>query len=514
MRVDGLDRHMCGQDPWWQATNASDLGTVNRLKLCCGYFHLNRSTNHQIISNQIALLFAEEHREASLVWLLLAPHSFRLVKVATALSVTKTKRPNSTKKSLALWGSTKNLCAVTIEKWNHPTGLKDMSCWDLAFTWRHVQVEYVDILVAFCSNIFIDSQLTRSHLYLQWLRPLTRVCHQMPQSPTKWIGLAYESTWRNTSMPFQTPQCVFSPMSTAVTFVHISHNTEFAHRSSQTSNAPHCITQNSSCATMKYSGYPARGFAEHSNAPFYQTAVVLPIAQLTTAIKHTLVCGAHQNNSPSEPWLWEHTTTTWDFCTTYSPQTVDKDHWNESVPLQHYTSYKHNLFSPHINGANTNTEPTFHHHPHTAANFHKSATCLPTIGHPTQMCHTDPDDPRHHGDQPHRQGLLQHGLNRLLPRCLTHHQNRHHLTNSNSSRPRDGAPAIALQHLHPGPQPQHHHRQHNLKMMCGRLLHISTTQSHPPQPSALTTPKKKTVTAWRYQDPTYDSTVHHHQQQT
>lgn len=102
MRVDGLDRHMCGQDPWWQATNASDLGTVNRLKLCCGYFHLNRSTNHQIISNQIALLFAEEHREASLVWLLLAPHSFRLVKVATALSVTKTKRPNSTKKSLAL----------------------------------------------------------------------------------------------------------------------------------------------------------------------------------------------------------------------------------------------------------------------------------------------------------------------------------------------------------------------------------------------------------------------------
>lgn len=63
---------------------------------------LNRSTNHQIISNQIALLFAEEHREASLVWLLLAPHSFRLVKVATALSVTKTKRPNSTKKSLAL----------------------------------------------------------------------------------------------------------------------------------------------------------------------------------------------------------------------------------------------------------------------------------------------------------------------------------------------------------------------------------------------------------------------------
>lgn len=102
MRVDGLDRHMCGQDPWWQATNASDLGTVNRLKLSCGYFHLNRSTNHQIISNQIALLFAEEHREASLVWLLLAPHSFRLVKVATALSVTKTKRPNSTKKSLAL----------------------------------------------------------------------------------------------------------------------------------------------------------------------------------------------------------------------------------------------------------------------------------------------------------------------------------------------------------------------------------------------------------------------------
>ena len=183
-------------------------------------------------------------------------------------------------------------------------------------------------------------------------------------------------------------------------------------------------------------------------------------------------------------------------------------------PPQHYTSYKHNLFSQHINGANTNTEPTFHHHPHTAANFHKSATCLPTIGQPTQMCHTDPDDPRHHGDQPHRQGLLQHGLNRLLPRCLTHHQNRHHLTNSNSSRPRDGAPAIALQHLHPGPQRRHHHRQHYLKTMCGRLLHTSTTQSHPPQPSALTTPKKRTVTAWRYQDPTYDSAVHHHQQQT
>ena len=149
---------------------------------------------------------------------------------------------------------------------------------------------------------------------------------------------------------------------------------------------------------------------------------------------------------------------------------MDKDHWNESVPLQHYTSCKHSLSSPHINGANTNTEPTFLHHPHTAASFHKSVTCSPTIGHPTQMCRIDPDDPQHHGDQPHQQGLHQHGLNRLLQRCLTLHQNRHHLTNLNSSRTRDGAPAIALQHLHPGPQQRHHHRQHNRKMMCGRLF--------------------------------------------
>ena len=59
MRVDGLDR-LCGQDPWWQATNGSDLGTVNRLKLCCGYFHLNifepkhKSSNH-IKSDCLAL---------------------------------------------------------------------------------------------------------------------------------------------------------------------------------------------------------------------------------------------------------------------------------------------------------------------------------------------------------------------------------------------------------------------------------------------------------------------------
>ena len=58
-------------------------------------------------------------------------------------------------------------------------------------------------------------------------------------------------------------------MSTAVTFAHTSHSTGFVHHSSQISNVQPSITQSSSCATMKHNGYPARGCAEHSNAPSY-----------------------------------------------------------------------------------------------------------------------------------------------------------------------------------------------------------------------------------------------------
>ena len=76
------------------------------------------------------------------------------------------------------WGSTKNLCAVTIENEITLQVWKTCHVETWHFTWWHVQVEYVDILVAFCSNILLTPNLLAhiftSNGYALWSAFVTR----------------------------------------------------------------------------------------------------------------------------------------------------------------------------------------------------------------------------------------------------------------------------------------------------------------------------------------------------
>ena len=117
------------------------------------------------------------------------------------------------------WGSTKNLCAVTIENEITLQVWKTCHVETWHFTWWHVQVECVDILVAFCSNILLTPNLLAhiftSNGYALWSAFVTR-SHRAQESE-----LAGLTSLHGGTLPcfFQTTHCVFSPMSTAVTFV-------------------------------------------------------------------------------------------------------------------------------------------------------------------------------------------------------------------------------------------------------------------------------------------------------
>ena len=129
------------------------------------------------------------------------------------------------------------------------------------FTWWHVQGEYVDTFGSLLLKYFIDSQFTRSHLYFQWLRPLIRVLSPEATEPNQVNWLGFTSLHRGTyfhAFPDNTVllflQC---RQQWHLSIYHTTQDLPIAlHRFS---NAQHCITQNSSCATMKYSGYPERG---------------------------------------------------------------------------------------------------------------------------------------------------------------------------------------------------------------------------------------------------------------
>ena len=179
--------------------------------------------------------------------------------------------------------------------------------------------------------------------------------------PMKSIEFYYAPTWKNTFVASLTQRSESLTMLRAATFVRTYCSTRFVPHFSPITSATTPTIQNFWYDMDRFFGYLVPGSVGPYSILSTETVVAPLRAQLNTAPTPMQATGVHQNNSPSVHLPFARMDTTWASSTTYSLLKVVQNHWNESVPPQHTKSYRLNLSLHKNSGADTNTEPTFHH---------------------------------------------------------------------------------------------------------------------------------------------------------